>query len=130
MRALINSTVLTKLRKQAISTLTETCIIKRKITTRDEFLSQVSGYDQIASEVACRMIGVGTLTNSTVGLAANQESLMESYRLIVPVGTDLQADDIVVIGGLTYTVVRLLDNLTDQFFAQALISFKTGVDFG
>lgn len=130
MSQLINPTVLAKLRKQAATTLTDTCTIKRKTTTMGEFLSPQAGYQQIATGVQCRVIGVGTLTNSTVGLTASQESLMESYRLVVPVGTDLQADDMVIINDLAYSVVRLLDNLSDQFFAQALITFKTGVDLG
>lgn len=100
--------------------LTETCTIEQEGDTTGEFGEPTHDWRIVAASVACRLI-TNPQRGSADGTAAGAETLLHEYRLIVPVGTTLEADMRVTVGGLTYNVVRIETALTDRPFRSAIL---------
>lgn len=119
----------TRLRKQAEGFLTDTCVIERLLVGQGEFMTPQNVWRIIGSGVRCRIITQGRSFASQVQTVAEQETLKEEYRIVLPLGTDIQANDRILNGNTTYTVVRMETRLTDEFFIQATIANKRGADY-
>lgn len=101
--------------------LSETCAIEREEDTRGSYGEPVHHWALVASDVACRLIDVPP-ASSGVAVASGAETLKQQYRLIVPVGTTLDADMRVTVSGVVYQVVGIDTALTDRVFRSAVLA--------
>lgn len=105
--------------------LTETCTLQREsgaTGTMGEPLHD--DWLIVAADVPCRVIRVGEQQRRTsVQQVGAQESMVERYRLICPVGTAFDVDDRVVMSdGRIFQVADVQDGLTDEAYCSALIT--------
>lgn len=111
---------LMRLRAIAESYLTERCEIEQVQLQVDEYGAIDEMWRVYASNVRCRIIQQRR-TGSRVAEIGSQEAMAEEYRLIVPVGIVLRADQRVRVGSAVYTVVSAEDALTDGLNASGTI---------
>lgn len=103
--------------------LTDTCTIKRLTGATGTMGEPLNQLELIASGVLCRVIRAKTPSNGSQQVVGSQQSMVELYRLICPVGTAFVVDDVVTLSdGSIYQVVSLEDQLTDSAFAGAVIT--------
>lgn len=98
---LLSAAEMAAIRTVAESGMVDTVVIKRRSTTEGDY-GDVSGY----TEVATVRGWITELTSTTAALenVGNVEALAGSYRLFVPVGTDLRPHDEVTVNGHDYIV--------------------------
>lgn len=98
--------------------LDDTCTISRERETFDSMGGSSHVPEIVASGVSCRVI-MGKSDTENIG---NQESLTETYRLIVPVGTELDVDYIVTLADETvYQVIEIITQRSDAMDAQVMM---------
>lgn len=103
--------------------LTDTCTIKRLTGATGTMGEPLNQMELIASGVLCRVIRAKTPSNGSQQVVGSQQSMVELYRLICPVGTAFVVDDVVTLSdGSVYQVVQVEDQLTDGVFAGAVIT--------
>lgn len=117
-----------RLIKKANAFLIQICSIDRLQAGQGDFMTPTNTWRLVAAGVKCRVISKSRSYANQVIVSANQEALKDEYHLVVPLETDLKAEDRVTVGGQTYTVVRLETELTDEFFLQAKITRRVGED--
>lgn len=107
--------------------LTDTCTIEVQADTVDEYgLAQPGSLTTVASDVACRVIDLGTRYSELAALVADQETIKDTYRLVCPAGTALAKDQVITMSnGDVYQVVDLITERTDGVDAQAIITRRT-----
>lgn len=100
--------------------LDQTCTITHQTETVDEYGARTQVWVTIASDVPCRVIRAQNRRFLGQDEVAMQEVMVESYRLITPVGTPLDVDyRITLPSGSMYEVVQVLDANTNALDAQA-----------
>ncbi len=103
--------------------LTDTCTIKRESGATGTMGESLHTLEIVQSGVACRVIRARIPAQGTTQVVGSQESMVETYRLICPVGTPFTKDDVVTLAdGSVYQVVSVEDKLTDGAFAGAVIT--------
>lgn len=103
--------------------LTDTCTIKRELGATGTMGEPLRDLVLVASGVACRVIRAKIPSNGSQQVVGSQESMVEVYRLICPVGTPFTKDDVVTLADASvYRVVSVEDQLTDSAFAGAVIT--------
>lgn len=109
--------------------LPDTCMIQRERQSRGSMNEvQHGSYDVIASDVACRLIREGKRSGTQAEDVGSQEALIERYRLVLPVGTDFDVDDQVIVtdhesaADLTYQVVSVEERLSNRAFTACGVS--------
>ena len=117
----MSSWITGKIRARVASFMTDTCTIEREVDAYDKYGSPVREWETSASGVACRVIRAGDQSRGAMGDNALRETMTETYRLIVPVGTVLGVDYRVTINGKTYQIVNLIDAWTDAMDVQAIM---------
>lgn len=105
------------LRRYTETWMKQRCTIEQEMLITDEMGAQAHAWTVVALNVACRMIREGQGSE----LVGEQESMIERYRLVVPHGTALAANQRVTVEGAVYSVVSIVDRLTDGTDAQALV---------
>jgi hypothetical protein len=118
----LSGAMMNRMRAQAARFLTDSCDIERNFSGKDRFGAVTDGWSLIGSSVVCRVIEPGTTIGSTIIVAADQVATVDEYRLALPKDTDIDEDDRVTVGAVTYQVVRLMTELTDEFFETVVIS--------
>lgn len=104
------------------SMLNETCTIEREVLSTDEYGARVHTWASVASGVACRVIRAGTSNQGAGQVIAEQETMIDRYRLIVPAGTVLDVDYRVTVGARVYGVVNIADDLSDETHVSAIVT--------
>lgn len=117
---LINQAVLTQLRKQATTVLTDTCIIEKELVTTGAAGQRIRSWQTVAQDIPCRIIQLGQQTQSEIETVSSRESMSNEYRLIVSATTELGIDYRVTIDGVGFQIVSLETELTDRFFRHAI----------
>lgn len=98
--------------------LDDTCTVSRESNSYDETGAPTGRPEIVASGVSCRVIA-GKSDTENIG---DQESLTEWYRLIVPVGTELEVNYIVTLSDDTeWHVIDVITQRSEATDAQALI---------
>lgn len=97
--------------------LTDSCTIQRATTAADVYGHAVETWETVAT-VGCRIL---PLQRTRESLIAEQEKGRTFYTLVVPYNTDLRDGDRVVSGGVTYQVIQVDGNRTDDADKQAVI---------
>lgn len=115
----IRTILLSKIKSRLETFLDDTCTIKRESNTFDSMGAQVGNLETVASGVSCRVIN----GKSDVENQADQETITEWYRLIVPVGTQLGADYLVELSsdGSLWRVLEVITRRTEKTDHQAII---------
>jgi len=111
--------------KQNVSEmLTDTCTLSRESGATGTMGEPLHTLEIVATGVRCRVIRAGQARSSgATQVVGSQESMVEAYRLICPVGTAFVVDDVVTLSnGDVYQVVSVEDQLTDAAFAGAVIT--------
>lgn len=118
----LGSAMMGRMRAMAAQFLTDSCDIQRNFAGKDRFGAPTVGWSTIASAVACRVIEPESRMSGMVMVTADQVATVDEYRLILPKAQDIDEGDRVSVGGITYQVVRLMTELTDEFFETVVIS--------
>lgn len=122
---MVSQRVINVLKRATAQFLTETCTIEKLANARDRFGNKVPNqWESVASGVACRVItpgGVGISRTASMDVGS-QEALVETYRLIVPAGTELDVDYRVTVDSIQYHVVNVLTARTDETDRQAILT--------
>lgn len=113
----IHSQILASARKW----LKDTCTITYQKPITDKYGAQTKQPVMVAQDVPCRVIEAGGQRGSAIEQAANQETLVEEYRLAVPIDTALDVDQEVAVGSAVYQIVRLDTSMTDKVFRHAIM---------
>jgi hypothetical protein len=100
--------------------LDNTCRIERESLSQDTMGAPRHDWALVADDVVCRLItGRDSRTASTERIGM-QADLDESYRVILPVNTDVLGGDKLTIGGVAYRVVSL--NRVTGLYLQAVVT--------
>ena len=123
MPKMLSTRTVTMVRARTEAMLTETCTLMRESGAEGLMGEPTHGLVLVASNVSCRVIRVGQRFTANTGAVGAQEALVEMYRLICPVGTAFDTDDVVEMSdGRRFQVVDVEDGLTDEAFAGAVIT--------
>lgn len=118
----ISARTMAKVRGNVGATLTDSCTIQRETEGVGAMGEPLHEFEDMASEVACRLIRAGTKTAGTSNVEGGREATTDRYRLILAVGTVISADYRVVMSdGLEYEVVDVEASLTDAAFVAAIL---------
>lgn len=101
---------------------TETCDIYAVTWGVDDFGAQQKSFAQVGTAVACRVITGQQSFQSGMMQQGEQKSMKHELRISLPVGTELDVDYQIDVGGVVYDVVRVIDDLTDDTQVQAVIT--------
>ena len=118
----ISAIELNKIRSDAYNVVFDkTCTIKRNQQVFDSKGGSADDLIIIADNVPCAMVG---LSMPTQQFLADQPIGIDSRTLHTPCGTDLQANDEIVINNIEYKVLSLYGEKTLQVFTSAVILRK------
>lgn len=110
-------------RRNVNDLLTATCRIERETSSTGTMGEPLHDWDVVQADVPCRVIRLAKRTTTSAEQVGSQETLVERYRLITPVGTNFAVDDRVVMSdGRVFQVVDVEDGLTDEAFAGVMLS--------
>lgn len=119
---LITPLELAKIRSDAANAVFDkTCTIKRNQQVFDSKGGSVDDLIVIADNVPCAMVGLSVPTQQFL---ADQPIGIDSRTLHTPYGTDLQANDEIVINNIEYKVLSLYGEKTLQVFTSGIILRK------
>jgi len=120
---LLPSLELTRIRADAVKAVcNEKCTIRRQSQIFDSKGGSADNLIDIADNIPCAMVG---LSMPTQQFLADQPVGIDSRTLHTPFGTDIQANDEVVIDGIEYKVFSPHGEKTLQIFTSVVILRKT-----
>lgn len=102
--------------------LKDSATITQDVITLDQYNGQVHTPQVVGVSVPCRIIMLDRSNVSRAGLVGEQESMRDMYRIVVKQGTNLAVDQQIQVNGLTYNVVNILSELTDEVFESAIVT--------
>lgn len=120
--AAVSPQIVAMIRRETANFLTQRAQFQRETTARGEYGEPLHTWEVVASNVPCRLIRLGRRNESGIEEAGGAETMKAEYRLSVPTTTPLAADMRVVVDGLTYGVVRIETQLTDEAFHAAIVN--------
>ncbi len=111
-------------RRNVNDMLTETCTITRETGIKGTMGEPLHDSSEIVAEdVTCRVIRVGMPGAGRTKDVGAQETIVEMYRLICPVGAGFTTDDIITMSdGRVFQVISVEDGLTDEAFSGAIFT--------
>lgn len=110
-------------RRNVDAMLTDLCTIQQQTGITGILGEPLNVWETVAEAVPCRVIRSRIPSSGTMQNIGSQESMVETYRLICPVGTSFEVDNrITLANGHVYHVVSVEDELTDQAFAGAVVT--------
>lgn len=117
----MSSRMLAAIRQKKERWLKDSCTIEERTGPLDDLGGENENHWQVVVEdVKCRVIRNRKLASQTTEYAAT-ESMMDEYRIIVPFGTNLNVGQRVTVAEKVHFVTGVIDELTDQTDAQALM---------
>jgi hypothetical protein len=115
------------MRAQVMRTLTARCSIKREVLETDRYGAPTARLVLVAGDVPCRLMRPGgSRSEGAAQTVGAQETMPESYRLVVPDTVEMQADELVELDGRAYRVVRAVDGWTDELFRAYVVVMRRG----
>jgi hypothetical protein len=119
----VTNAILGRIKTTVRRFLTETCTIEAQGAGTGDYGQQVAEWYVVAEDVPCRIIRrAGNATGEEADEVAGRETIVDSYRLIVPAGTALEVGQRVTVGEDVYDVVDLMTALTGEADRQAVIT--------
>lgn len=108
------------LRKQLESSLnkflSDTCSVLKKSIIRDEYGQELEQWEEKHSNVPCRLIYSSTNSQSQASIISEQETLIQSSRIILNKDYGVSVNDKIKIGDDEYSVISIDDNLTNRLY--------------
>lgn len=101
--------------------MTSTCTIEREAESFGAFGEPIHTWEILSSGTACRLITSKGANSPQLAVVADRETMEDTYRISLPVGTTLATDYRITTGGNVYNVVAVLDGRTDSADVQALL---------
>lgn len=96
-----------------------TCTISKPARTQGPTGAPGSGHVDVATDIDCRIID-GSSETDEIG---DQHVILERYKLIVPVGTELGVGyRVTVDDGNTYNILDIITRHTESVDAQAMMT--------
>lgn len=118
-----------KMRRMAEQWLIDECSIWRPERSLDAYGTPSQTLSNVDSAIRCRVITAGDANQSGVDVGA-QVLAEDQYQVALPVGTDVQIGDVIQVRTLRYRVVRLISELSQEFFEMVLVERQRGSDDG
>ena len=115
-------------RKVVAGYLRDTCTLQQETHTRGDYGQTEIGWQNIVSDLPCRLIEAGQNTTEKADDFAGQEAIDEIKRLIVPYDTALDAGQRVLLGGETWYIAALETQMTDESYRAAIVVKRSGAD--
>lgn len=94
--------------------LDNTCRIERETSSQDAMGAHRHEWQLLMDGVACRLISGKDSRTPQTEMVGAQPKLTESYRVVMPLGTDVLGGDRIIIDGVAYRVVSL-SNMTGVY---------------
>lgn len=105
--------------------LNETCTLYARVDSAYETGAQGTAFVAVASGVKCRVINsFGARGDS--GEVAQRETLRDTFRIILPVGTVIGNDYRVQVGAVLYEVTGVVDDRSDAADVQVRVERVRG----
>jgi len=102
--------------------MTDTCTIQERNEAVGEAGERLEIFSNVATGVKCRVITIGNRFMEQAQPVGSRETIVDSYRLIVPHDQTLEVDYRVILSsGDTYDVVDLITQRTQATDNQAVI---------
>lgn len=109
-------------RRNVSEMLTETCTLQRRTGATGLMGEPLDTFENVATNVACRVIRARVPSQSTTQPVGSQEAMVDLYRMEFPYDTTLEVQLRAVMGdGRIYDLVSVEDDLTDKAFAGAVV---------
>ena len=112
-------------RATVLKWLKDTAKIEVQQSSKGTMNEPLDAWTIVTASVACRVIGA---EQSDAAFVGSQETIADMYRLVVPAGTALAANQRVTVTstGYVYQVVGFINDLTDELFRTAVILRRRG----
>lgn len=123
---MLNNSFLAHMRATAAKLFTDTCTIERETTTRDRYGGTINEWEVLSTGTACRLIQAGQFNTAANALVGGQETLPDTYKLVVSKSITLDVNYRVTVNSQVFYVVRLETDLTNEGFHAALVSRQRG----
>lgn len=110
----LRASTLNRIRKTVNKYLPETCDIESSVDGATGSMGQkLQSWETVATGVSCRVIRAGNRTSGDTAIQGGRETIEDTVRIILPVGTVVDVDYRIVIGNRSYQIVGIQDDLTD-----------------
>lgn len=120
--ALLSSRTVAAVQKNVNAMLTDTCTLQRRNQAVGSMGEPLQGYVNVQTGVTCRVIRSRPPTMNTTQPVGGAVAVVETFRLICPVGTPFLVEDRVLMSDDSiYQVMSVEDKLTDGVFVSAII---------
>lgn len=101
--------------------LSDYCHIEREVLAGSTpFAGGSKVMQPVGGSIKCRLIMKSARSNQA-DMLGGQEILAGEYELILPHNQDIAVDYRVTIGGVTYEVQRIIENMTDSVFKKVAL---------
>ena len=117
----MQSWLLGRIQQRVEMFLTDSCLIESETDSMGDFGEPLHTWQSVASNVPCRLIRQ-SMDQGGAQVVGSQEALIETYKLIVPGDTALDADQRVTVGGEVYQIVQVVMTLTDTVTRTAIMT--------
>lgn len=118
----LKGSALNRVRSNATRMMQDTCTVLAEVEAQDSFGASIKNMQTIADNVPCRLSTLTAQNLTASGLVGSQESMKDTYQLIIKQGTALAINQKVVINNLTYSVIALITELTNDVFESAVVT--------
>lgn len=119
---MVSTQILAQIKARVALFLGDTCTIEAEVDAVGEMGEPTHGWAVVEADVACRVIDARKSGVSATMEVGAQEAMVDTYRLIVPVGTALAVDQRVTVNSDVYQIVAAGDGRSDAVEAQAVIT--------
>ena len=119
---MVTTHLLERMKARVALFLDDTCTIEAEVDAVDEMGAPAHTWEVVEADVECRVIDARQSGISATMEVGAQEAMVDTYRLIVPVGTALAVDQRVTVNSDVYQIVALVDGRSDAVDAQAVIT--------
>lgn len=119
---MVSASTLARIAARVALFMGDSCTIEAEVDAAGAMGEMTDTWAVVAADVACRVIDARETGVSAMANVGAQEAMVDTYRLIVPVGTALAVDQRVTVGSDVYQIVALVDGRSDATDAQAVIT--------
>ena len=117
-----------RIQAKVLRYLTETADIDRREIVQDAAgVPDEEDWDRVASDVSCRVIDATRGRRGWMEVAQS-DAMVDAYRIVFPVGTDVTENCRVIVGSRVYHVVEVLDDRTNAVDVQVMAKRIRGND--
>ena len=116
------NTQLKQVNRAVLRLLTDRCDIEQLSEALDAFGATLQTYAPVAQNVLCRVLPLANGSGDMTGATAEQTTMQEMYRLILPPGTAITINQRVRVGSDYYDVGSVSVKQTNVAFVECFIT--------